>query len=468
MFAGGRITRRAANCLKATTFARRLSSVTGQATTARRHGLKTPTNNYSGASLFGWLVSPYTAKVRSMLHHKGIAFSDNTPTALHLYTRVRPAVGRLIMPAVRLSDGSWRQDSALICDEIEAEHPEPMTRPSGAAQHLACSLLELHADEWLPLLALHYRWSHNEAWAVDEFARCGFPLLPRGVGARLVRPVADKMKSIRRVQGATPETHAGIEAYAASLIGHLEQHLRSSSLPFLLGGRPCRGDFALYGPLWSHLFRDPSSRPLYDDAPHVVTWLERLHGHAADAAFPRLPCRVPPSHAATDADATAAAFLPADEVPESLDGLFRGLFAEQWEFLARLSQQLDAHLDEHQQRQQPTTASGGDAGGGGGRGGGGGARLRVPRALGTLPFTVGGAAGERRAVIYQLWRMQRPLDAFAALELAPSRDIELRSAQAWLSRLGALDAFRAVKPRWRLEREAKLPLAQETFHAAPW
>lgn len=445
-----------------TVFARRLGTVTGQATTARRHGLKTPTNNFAGASLYGWLVSPYTAKVRSMLHHKGITFSDTTPTATQLLTRVRPAVGRLIMPAVHLSDGSWRQDSALICDEIEAEHPEPNLRPSGAAQQLASSLLELHADEWLPLLALHYRWAHNEAWAVDEFARCGFPLLPGSLGAQLVRPVASKMKSIRRVQGAAPGTHAGIEAYAASLISHLEEHLRSSGLPFLLGGRPCRGDFALYGPLWSHLFRDPSSRPLYEEATHVVAWFERLHGHAADAAFPNLPCRVPPSHAANDADATAA-FLPADEVPESLDGLFKGVFAEQWDFLARLSQQLDAHLDEQQQQQQQAaTASGsGDAG----SGGGGGTRLRVPRALGTLPFTVGGAAGERRAVIYQLWRMQRSLDAFAALELAPSRDLELRSAQAWLSRLGALDAFRAVKPRWRLERDSKLPIAQETFHA---
>ena len=79
------------------------------------------------------------------------------------------------MPTVRLSDGQWRQDSALICDEIEAEHPDPSTTPGGAAQQMAASLLELHADEWLPMLALHYRWNlpANAEWATREVSRSG-------------------------------------------------------------------------------------------------------------------------------------------------------------------------------------------------------------------------------------------------------------------------------------------------------
>ena len=426
-----------------------------RAVTHRRGGLKVASHVYDGCSLFGWAVSPYTAKVRSLLAHKNISFSDVTPSMLQMALRVKPSVGRLIMPSVRLSNGEWRQDSALICDEIEREHPEPSTKPAGAAQQLASSLLELHADEWLPMLALHSRWNNaaNAEWAVGEFARCAFPWLPSAVSSRLVAPVAAKMQSFRKVHGAIPTTHDGIDRCAQALIGSLERHFAASEAPpFLLGGRPCRADHSLYGPLWAHCYRDPHSRALFGDAPAVVAWMERLHGHASDPAFPELPCRQ-----ASTGSPPLGDFLGGDCVPETLDSIFRDLvFAESWPFYAELSAALDAHLDE---------ASGGSGGGGGGTADVPEA-VRVPRALGYAPFTVGGTAGERRRISYSAWRLQRPLDLYRSLELAPSRALELASVNKWLGRLGALDSFRAVHPRWRLERENALPLEQETLWAS--
>lgn len=159
-----------------------------QAKTHRRGGLKVASERFSRSTLYGWLVSPYTAKVRAQLAYKGISFTDASPSAVSLYGKVKPAVGRLIMPTMKLADGSWRQDSALICDEIEAEHPEPTTRPTGAAQQLASLLLELHADEWLPMLALHYRWDMpgNASWAQAEFGRCA--VRPRGLDPSAALP----------------------------------------------------------------------------------------------------------------------------------------------------------------------------------------------------------------------------------------------------------------------------------------
>ena len=220
----------------------------GRAVTHRRGGLKVASHVYEGCSLFGWHVSPYTAKVRSMLSFKQCSFSDVVPSMLQIALRVTPSVGRVVMPSVRLANGEWRQDSALICDEIESEHPEPSTKPSGAAQQLAALILELHADEWLPMLALHSRWNNpaNAEWAVSEFGRCAFPWLPTAVSSRLVAPFAAKMQSFRKVHGASPATHDGIDRYAATLIETLEHHFASSEAPqFLLGARPCRGDFSL-------------------------------------------------------------------------------------------------------------------------------------------------------------------------------------------------------------------------------
>ena len=88
--------------------------------------------SYAGCRLYGWMASPYTAKVRSMLSYKRLPFTDVVPSAMQLRLTVKPAVGRVIMPAVRLGDGSWRQDSALICDEATTPPPaDPLLSPLG-------------------------------------------------------------------------------------------------------------------------------------------------------------------------------------------------------------------------------------------------------------------------------------------------------------------------------------------------
>ena len=425
-----------------------------QAKTHRRGGLQVARETYAGSSLFGWMVSPYTAKVRAHLAYKNVTFSDVAPSAFTIAGKISPAVGRVIMPTVQLADGTWRQDSALICDEIDREHPEPSTRPTGAAQQMAASLLELHADEWLPMLALHYRWDipENAAWAQQEFGRSAFPLLPSVLSEHLAKPIADRMRALRSVHyGPEVATMRGIEAHATLLIAALETHL-SSGAPYLLGGRASRGDFALYGPLWAHLYRDPGCREqLFGEASHVVQWMERLHGHASDPAFPTMPCRI------RRIGEPEGQFLPSDHVPEALDPLFRALFAEHWEHLRELSAALDAHLDEQAAAQrtdvQPVPGEAADS------------ELHVPRALGSSAITVGGHEGCRRLLTYSAWRLQRPLDLYNQLQLAPSRSLELDSVNKWLLRLGALDTFASLRPRWRLERESALPNTKERFRA---
>jgi len=75
--------------------------------------------------------------------------------------------------------------------------------------------------------------------------------------------------------GITEETRGCIEhsyeAFLDEFSAHLQQH------KFLLGGRPCLADFAFYGPLYAHLYRDPASGEVMKSrAPKVVKWVERL------------------------------------------------------------------------------------------------------------------------------------------------------------------------------------------------
>ena len=97
--------------------------------------------------------------------------------------------------------------SAHICELRRAGY-------AVTGNHLAASLLELHADEWLPMVALHYRWNTGNAdWAVSEFGRCAFPMLPSLIASRLAQPVADRMRALCRVHGAVSPALAGIESF---------------------------------------------------------------------------------------------------------------------------------------------------------------------------------------------------------------------------------------------------------------
>lgn len=349
----------------------------------------------------GWLVSPYSAKTRSYLRHKGIPFEDVAPSVWTLFGKVRRTVGRPIMPTVITPDGALWQDTSEIIDTFEARFPEPSAIPESPAQRVASYLLELHGDEWLIVPALYYRWSEDTSarFAVEEFGRNGLPYAPRFMQRRFGRFLAARMQRYLPVLGALDELRPGIERFTRTFIANLDEHL--ARCPFLLGMRPSIGDFALFGPLWAHLYRDPGSRWLFDDASHVKVWFDRL---------------LNPSGAAGE-------FLPNDEVPETLDPIFQTLFAEQFPFVEAVVEAVNTYCAAYRPED------------------------RVPRALGTHEFTMGGVRGERKLVTFIQWMAQRPVQAY--WEFGPEAR---RGIDAWLERVGG-EALPRLEIEHRLKRE---------------
>jgi len=357
---------------------------------------------------YGWQVSPYSAKTRAYLVWKGIPFDDVAPSALRLYFTIRRAVGRVIMPTVRAPGGTWLQDTSEIIDSLEQQFPTPSAIPAGPRQRIASLLLELHGDEWLPILGMHTRWNieANNQFARTEFGRTGFPGLPGPLQRRLARPMADKMASYLPRLGVSDETIPGIESFGHALIGHLEAHLKEH--PYLLGGRPCLGDLALFGPLWAHVYRDPGSTHWFAESPAVQSWFERL-------LQPDPAERQP--------------FLPEDEVPATLTPVFRTLFAEQFVFLADLVAAIDRYCDDNE------------------------GATRVPRSLGDHTFCIGGHTGTRRLITFSQWMAQRPLEAYSMLS-EPQR----ASVDAWLEQVGGLQAMQLRVNNPFVRREFKMGL----------
>ena len=351
--------------------------------------------------LFGWPVSPYTAKTRAHLRCKNVPFKDTVPTLPTMVLRIKRKVGRVIMPTLRLPDGTWLQDTSDLFDWIEERYAEPSFVPDGPSQRLASHLLELFGDESLPMYALHYRWNNetNAKFAIEEFGRYALPYVPRFLRSRLVASTAAKLKGYLGPLGVNESTIPAIEETAKRLIATLNNHFEQHS--YLFGDRPSLGDFSLYGPLWAHLYRDPGTQQMFDDAPHLVRWFERLQTN----------------------NQTFGEFLADDVVPATLNPLWELVFGDQWSWVSTLIEHIDTYCKENPEER------------------------RVPRALGTAPFTFQGREGERKLITFVQWKAQRPLDVYESMSL-PDR----ARVNAWLDTVGG-QRFKSLRVNHPFVRE---------------
>lgn len=86
--------------------------------------------------------------------------------------------------------------------------------------------------------------------------------------------------------GVFPEVVAAMEDSYLALIDALDNHFQHH--PYLLGGRPCRGDFGMMAPLFAHLGRDPVPAMLMKTkAPNLFRWTERMNAvPISDGEYP--------------------------------------------------------------------------------------------------------------------------------------------------------------------------------------
>ncbi len=357
--------------------------------------------------LIGAEVSYYTGKVRAYLQYKRIPFVEIAATREVYRDVIVPRTGVRFIPVLISGDDIAVQDSTAIIDFLEQRHPERGVYPPGGLQRLAALLLEAYADEWLVLPAMHYRWNvpENRAFAVEEFGRLSVPSADpteqRLIGEKLAAPFAGALPAL----GVSAETAPAIEASYRELLAELDGHLALHA--HALGPCPTIADFALYGPLYAHLYRDPASgRSMRTTAPRVADWVERMQrGDAAPGDFP--------------AD---------DALPATIEPLLARMFREFGPVLAGTIERL-----------RTFEAVAPDA--------------PLPRAIGRPRFELGDVGGQRAIYPFNVWRWQRAYDHYHALDGA-----ERARADALLERTGGRTLIQ-VPLRPRLERRNNLLFA---------
>jgi len=345
--------------------------------------------------LIGAEVSFYTGKVRAYLRYKAIPFEEVAATRDVFREVIVPRTGVRFIPVLLSDDDIAVQDSSAIIDFLEQRYSGVGIYPEAPLQRLVALLLTAYADEWLVIPAMHYRWNvpENRAFAMEEFGRLSLPTADlatqRALGEKLAGPFAGALPSL----GITPNTVGAIEASYLALLAELERHLETQ--PFLLGTRPCIGDFALYGPLYAHLYRDPASGRLMNElAPRVADWVARM----------------------TSPRPLSGSFLPDDQVPETLEPILTRMFTEFGPVLCSTAERLASWA------QQPHEA-------------------HVPRSIGLHEFTLGDVRETRSIAPFNLWRWQPPRALYHSL----SGETRAR-ADALLARCAGLTSLRAPCP----------------------
>ena len=229
--------------------------------------------------LAGQYGSPYTLKMRAVLRYRRIPFQwmlreskwDDLPT---------PPVPIIPVIAYRNDDGSYGDitvDSSPQIMRLEAEHSERSIVPPDPALAFIDALIEDYADEWVTKMMYHYRWAYEPD--IDKAGK----LLPISRDLQMGSDQAQQSYDYitqrqigrRALVGSTEWNTPLIEGSFERLLDILTARFQHGD--FVLGDRPGRGDFGIYGQ-FSQLIRwEPTSTAVaVKRAPKTINWVERM------------------------------------------------------------------------------------------------------------------------------------------------------------------------------------------------
>ena len=229
--------------------------------------------------LAGQYGSPYTLKMRGVLRYRQIPFRwvlrdskwDDIPAPP---VAIIPVI---VYPNADGSHGEATVDSSPQIMRLEDEFSGRSLVPVDPATAFIDALIEDYGDEWVTKAMYHYRWAYPAD--IEKAGR----LLPLG---RTLQANSDQLHRAqefvtarqvgrRAMVGSTEENQPIIEGTYERLLDILTQLY--STHDFLLGDRPGRGDFGIFGQLTQLAKWDPTPMALAATrAPKVIHWVDRM------------------------------------------------------------------------------------------------------------------------------------------------------------------------------------------------
>ncbi len=349
--------------------------------------------------LYGAERSYFTGKVRPALRAKRLYFEELIPGRA-VYADIARRTGLMFIPVVVTPEDETWQDTSDILDALEARFPEPALVPSTPVQRVVSSLLELYADEWMLMPAMHYRWTRPE-WASD--ARLAFA--SGSANKEASNRFADRMAGSLPALGVNEDTIPAIEAHLAELLAGMESLLSDQS--FFLGNQMSVGDCGMMGPFYGHLYLDLGPGQIVREHAHVSHWIEHMN-HPDPTNF--------------------SGFLPGDALHPSLRGILELVGGDAVPQILDRLRAFESWADSRPKEVE-----------------------EPPRAVGLHTTRLRGIEHERMTNPYTLYMVQRVLDTYRALA-----GDERKAVDQALAGTGC-EALLAYEPRHRLiKRDFKL------------
>ena len=330
--------------------------------------------------LYAMPHSIYSGRARSYLIKNHIPFVERSTGHESFKAEVLPKSKLPTIPTLVTVDGEVIRDGAAIIEHFEAATGRPC-QPPGARQQVISALFDVIGTDGLLRPAMHYRWNFPDDNLA--FVRYHFLHSQRDVPEREEKTEAmmNRMRHAAMIFGVTEQSQPVVEALYLEYLDALNTHFER--YPYLLGWRPCIGDFGLIAPMYAHLGRDPyPARLMQQRAPAVYRWVELMNREDQDV----------PEYFNAGSD-----FLANDEIPETLIPVLKVLAEDFVPETLAAAELINSWLAEHQPESGAVAVG------------------RLAEALGTADFTVRGETITALAQPHRFYLLQRVHDAFAAL-----------------------------------------------------
>jgi len=225
--------------------------------------------------LYGGGGSPYSQKMRGILHYRRLAFD---------WVQITPAIraelkhdGPPVIPILRLpEDSSLHVDSTPLAMLLEARHVERSIIPCDSTMAFLSYLIEDMADEWVTKIMFHYRWDLeiDQQYSSRQIISDNTPGLRGESLVRAAQAIRDRQVGRMPIVGCTLQNKPIIERSFHELLAILDVFVTRDE--YLFGSRPSLADFGLFGQLKTLASDHTPMLIMRKIAPSVYDWVRRL------------------------------------------------------------------------------------------------------------------------------------------------------------------------------------------------
>ena len=216
--------------------------------------------------LVGNEMSFFTRKLEAQLRFQQIPWRYVFKTE-ERKAELEAKAGTHFIPLLTTPDKWLIHDTIAIGPMLSDRFRERAVVPETPLQRACCFILEDAFNHWLARVCVHSRWCYpnNVAWVGPRFG--ANMMLDRSIDEPFSEQELEQLatigpmmyegfgKNVCEVNGVGPSQATIVQADFRNMLNALAVHFAAND--FLLGNRPCLGDFALAGASKAHFINDP-------------------------------------------------------------------------------------------------------------------------------------------------------------------------------------------------------------------